>query len=358
MRILLQRVFLHLEIAQIYHYYNKSTKQYELVNSLRDPLVTTVTKDYYLYPGADWSRLPQGEEVFVLGRHYGNMYCVMTKKQHVCCQANPIKWDSGFLSVAPPSRQSMSSTSTTSISSSDSELEELEPEMFAVELEQSIGSVDMLRSNSWSHSTPSAEGKKGFNPLGAGPPSCDPPTGDPPTGDPPTGDPPTGDPPTGDPPTGDPPTGDPPTGDPPTGDPPTGDPTSGDPPTDDPPTGDPPTGDPPTGDPPTGDPPTGDPTTGDPTTGDPTTGDPPTGDPPTGDPTSGDLILDGVGDKFMETVLLGFVAGSALEAFADEDDQCPLENEEKRWCLDDFKALWQTDDDIGNLSVYCVWACM
>jgi hypothetical protein len=50
----------------------------------------------------------------------------------------------------------------------------------------------------------------------------------------------------------------------------------------------------------------------------------------------------------METVLFGFVAGSVLEVFAVEEDKPQPEVEESRWRLEDFKALWKTDDDTGS----------
>ena len=61
-------------------------------------LRTKLRKDYYLYPGVEWSKLAVGTEVRVLGKTKGNIFCVQTLKAFVCNQKFA-KWDSGFLSV-------------------------------------------------------------------------------------------------------------------------------------------------------------------------------------------------------------------------------------------------------------------
>ena len=376
----------------MFHFYNKTTNQCELVNGLRNPLLSSVTKDYYLYPGADWSKLSQGEEVYILGRHLGNMYYVMTKNPHVCCQGNPVKWDSGFLSVAAPSRRSLTSESSDSVASSDSD-EDQEPEVF--DLEQSISSVEVPRRYSCPESLQLRKANLGTNghskrrpPDGARPFSYnaidlndstdDTLTGIPSTDDTLTGisstddnltSDPTDDSPMGGPPTVDTPgnlpteethPGNLPTEDTPPSNLPTDDTHPGNLPTEDTPPGNLPTEDTPPGNLPTEDTPPGSPHSSEeahprspPTNthpGSPLAVSTVGSSPPQASPVGGAQFQ---GNTFMETVLFGFVAGSVLEVFAVEEDKPQPEVEESRWRLEDFKALWKTDDDTGECMI--VW---
>lgn len=80
------------DILRLFHYWDKCSGKTHLVDTTRERLEAVLLKDYLLYPGAEWSRLPQGTAVLVLGKApVGNTYCVKTTRSVVCTEVGVVR---------------------------------------------------------------------------------------------------------------------------------------------------------------------------------------------------------------------------------------------------------------------------
>ena len=79
------------DMYRVFHYWDKSYGETLLVDTTRERVEAVLLKDYYLYPGAEWSKLAQGTVVLVVGKApAGNMYCVKTLGSMVCTEVGVV----------------------------------------------------------------------------------------------------------------------------------------------------------------------------------------------------------------------------------------------------------------------------